>query len=126
MPLNMPRMLSRRTAILPDAGDVVVADFPGVMGLKRQPAIVLSSDAYHAARPDVILGLVTSQTGSATHATDCLLHDWSAAGLLLPSAFRAFLVTLPRSAVSARIGQLSSRDLDAVRHCMRTALLDLP
>lgn len=55
-----------------------------------------------------------------------VLQDWSAVGLRLPSAFRAFLVTLPRSAVSAKIGSLTSRDLDGVRQCVKTALLDLP
>ncbi|HEX5445031.1 MAG TPA: type II toxin-antitoxin system PemK/MazF family toxin [Pirellulales bacterium] len=111
---------------MPDAGDVVVADFPGVMGVKRRPAVVVSSLAYHSARPDVILGLITSKTAGASAATDYVLQDWSAAGLRLPSAFRAFLVTLPRSSVSAKIGTLSTRDLDQVRRCLKAALLDLP
>jgi mRNA interferase MazF len=29
-------------------GDVVVVDFPGVMGIKRRPAVVVSSDTYHS------------------------------------------------------------------------------
>ena len=29
------------------AGDVVVADFPGITGVKRRPAVVVSTDAYH-------------------------------------------------------------------------------
>ena len=41
-------------------GDVVVLEFPGAMGLKRRPAIVLSSHLYHLHRPDLILGLVTT------------------------------------------------------------------
>jgi mRNA interferase MazF len=110
---------------VPNAGDVVVADFPGVMGVKRRPAVVLSSDAYHSARPDVIIGLITSQTASAIGPTDCALLDWSAAGLRLPSAFRAFLVTLPRPSVSAKIGRLSDRDFDAVKQRLRTALVDI-
>jgi mRNA interferase MazF len=43
------------------SGDIVVADFPGVQGLKRRPAIVVSSDDYHQSRPDVILGLITTK-----------------------------------------------------------------
>ncbi|HVC98182.1 MAG TPA: type II toxin-antitoxin system PemK/MazF family toxin [Pirellulales bacterium] len=68
-----------------DAGDVVVADFPGAMGVKRRPAVVLSSSTYHTVRPDVIIGLITSQTASAAGPTDYLLLDWAAAGLRLPS-----------------------------------------
>lgn len=111
--------------MLADAGDIVVADFPGAMGLKRRPAVIVSSSVYHATRPDVILGLITSQTASAVGATDYVLRDWSNAGLHLPSAFRAFLVTLPRAAVSAKIGTLTARDLDGVRQCVKAALLDM-
>ena len=46
-------------------GDLVVADFPGVTGVKRRPAVILSSDLYHASRPDCILGIITSQTAAA-------------------------------------------------------------
>jgi Uma2 family endonuclease len=35
-------------------GDVVTVDFPGVTGVKRRPAVVLSSATYHANRPDVL------------------------------------------------------------------------
>jgi len=65
-------------------GDVVVVDFPGVMGIKRRPAVIVSSDAYHSARPDVILGLITSQVAGSIGSTDHALADWSAAGLRLP------------------------------------------
>ncbi|WNN92036.1 type II toxin-antitoxin system PemK/MazF family toxin [Gloeocapsopsis dulcis] len=40
----------------------MTVDFPGVTGIKRRPAVVLSSDTYHANRPDVIVGLITTQT----------------------------------------------------------------
>jgi mRNA interferase MazF len=43
-------------------GDVVVLDFPGVTGVKRRPTVVLSSAVYHTSRPDVVVGLITSQT----------------------------------------------------------------
>jgi mRNA interferase MazF len=108
-----------------NAGDVVVADFPGVQGVKRRPAVMLSSDLYHNTRPDVILGLITSQTAAAIEPTDYPLQDGAVAGLHLASAFRAFLVTVPRSAISAVIGRLSVRDWDAVRARVRTALIDL-
>jgi mRNA interferase MazF len=55
-------------------GDVVTVDFPGVTGIKRRPAVVLSSDAYHAVRPDTIVGLITTQT-TALGATDYVLQE---------------------------------------------------
>lgn len=105
-------------------GDVVWLDFPGAMLTKRRPAVIISSAIYHAARPDVILGLVTSQTGKAIGPTDCQLNDWSAAGLKVPSAFRAFLVTVPRSAIISHAGRLSDRDWQAVCRCVQDALAD--
>ena len=106
-------------------GEVVVVDFPGVTGVKRRPAVVLSSDAYHASRPDVIVGLITSQTAAAIGPTDYALQDWAAAGLRVASAFRSFFATLPMSAHPVQVGRLSDRDWKAVRACVKTALAAL-
>jgi mRNA interferase MazF len=38
-----------------EPGDIVTVDFPGVTGIKRRPAVVLSSAAYHVTRPDTIV-----------------------------------------------------------------------
>ncbi len=52
-----------------DPGDVVTADFPGVMGIKRRPCVVISSTLYQRTRPDVILGLLQSEhtSGPSLH-----------------------------------------------------------
>ncbi len=100
-------------------GDVVVADFPGITGTKRRPALVVSTDTYHAARPDVILGLLKGQVAVATSPTDHHLQDWSHAGLHVPTAFRTFLITLPRVDVIARIGHLSEQDWAEVQSRLR-------
>jgi mRNA interferase MazF len=65
----------------PSPGTVVVIDFPGVATTKRRPALVVSTDLYHANRPDLILGLLTSEVAQATGPTDYGLQDWAAAGL---------------------------------------------
>ena len=100
----------------------MVVDFPGVTGIRRRPAVVVSSAAYHSARPDVIVGLITSQITGAIASTDHALADWSAAGLRLPSLFRSFLVTVPQTAVYHVAGHLSDRDWLAVRARLGTAL----
>lgn len=102
-------------------GDVVTADFPGATGIKRRPAVVLSTDLYHRTRPDVLLGLITSRTTGAVQPSDYLLRDWADAGLRRRSAFRAFLVTLPETAVIV-IGHLSEQDWRGVRHSLQQAL----
>ena len=78
-----------------NVGNVVVIDFPGVTGIKRRPAVVLSSAVYHASRPDVVVGLITSQT------------------------------TLPPSAHPVVVGHLSDRDWQGVRVGVKTALAAL-
>ena len=103
------------------AGDVVAADFPGVTGIKRRPAIVVSTDVYHAHRPDVIICLLTTQITSATAPTDYVLRDWTAAGLHRPSASRSFLATVPTAGITA-IGHLSDHDWQEVQARLERAL----
>lgn len=88
---------------------------------KRRPALVVSSDVYHTSRPDVILGLITSRIQDATAPTDYLLLDWKEASLHHPSAFRAYLVTLPYHTVST-IGKISERDWQVVQSRIRKAI----
>lgn len=104
-----------------DPGDVVTVDFPGATGIKRRPAVIVSTAVYHASRPDVILGLLTSQSGKASAPTDYLLQDWTAAGLHSPSLFRSFLATLPASNIRV-IGKLSDRDWREVQARLQIAL----
>jgi mRNA interferase MazF len=107
-----------------NSGDVVTVDFPGVTGIKRRPAVVLSSATYNAIRPDVIVGLITTQT-TALGTTDYVLQDWVAAGLRVASIFRSFIVTVPPSANLVLIGRLSERDWKEVRACLKIAFTDL-
>ena len=102
-------------------GDVVTVEFPGVNGVKRRPAVVVSTELYHRTRPDIILGLLTSQTINTTLPSDHAVHDWQAAGLNKPSVFRTFLATMPATALTL-IGQLSDSDLEAVQHCLQASL----
>jgi mRNA interferase MazF len=103
-------------------GDVVWIEFPGVVQTKRRPAVVLSSATYHSTRPDIIVGLITSQTSKSSSPTDHFIQDWHAAGLRVPSAFRAFIVTLPRSAVVSTMGTLGLKDWNEVVSRVKLAL----
>jgi mRNA-degrading endonuclease toxin of MazEF toxin-antitoxin module len=104
-----------------DPGDVVLLSFPGIKQTKVRPAVILSSRIYNRARPDLILGLVTSQINKAVGPTDHLLQDWSQARLTRPSAFRAYFVTLPKSVVRFRVGKLTDRDWRGVQEKTKLA-----
>ena len=101
-------------------GDVVVIDFPSVTEVKRRPTVIVSSVIYHTSRPDVIVGLLTSQS-VALAPTDYMLQDWVQAGLRVPSIFRSFFATLPASTPPVLVGHLSDRDWQGVCACVRLA-----
>ena len=106
---------------MPSPGDVVILNFPGANATKRRPGVVVSSDLSHLHRPDIIVGVVTSNLAAANSPTDYVLQDWSASGLQIQSAFRAYLVTTLPSA-TRHIGRLTARDWDAVRQRVRLSL----
>src|SRR5688500_13933547 len=95
-------------------GDVVTVDFAGAAGIKRRPAVVVSSDLYHANRPDIIVGVLTTNIAASTGPTDYLLQDWKAAGLHAPTAFRSFFGMTTPAAVRV-IGRLADPDWQQVR-----------
>lgn len=102
-------------------GDVVTVEFPGAIRRKRRPAVVVSTTLYHAARPDVVLALLTSQIGTASASTDYALQDWEAAGLHQPTACRVFLATVPAVNIS-QVGRLTDRDWEEVKERIRLSL----
>ena len=103
------------------AGDIVAVDFPGITGIKRRPVVVISTVEYHNHRPDIIVGILTSQIAAATTPLDHILNDWALAGLRQSSAFRSFLATLPATAAQP-IGRCSDRDWLAIQACLARAL----
>jgi mRNA interferase MazF len=102
-------------------GDVIMTTFAGVIETKRRPAVVLSSATYHALRPDIIAGLLTTKMQNLGD-TDYILQDWKEAGLREASAFRTYIITLPPSTKSSYVGHLSERDWHGVRQAVKTSL----
>jgi mRNA interferase MazF len=99
-------------------GDVVVGAFPGAQVTKTRPAVVLSTEEYQRHRPDVVVGLITTQAPKPLAPTDCALRDWKQAGLRAASYFRLFPVTLSQREVRL-IGRLSDSDWESVRVCFK-------
>ncbi|MCL4835264.1 MAG: type II toxin-antitoxin system PemK/MazF family toxin [Caldilineaceae bacterium] len=108
-------------------GDIVLLPFPftDLSARKVRPAVILSSAAYHASEPDLILGAITTNLAAATAPVDYILANWQSANLRFPSAFKPLLFTLQPASVLRGIGQLSRRDLAEVDLRVRLAL-ELP
>jgi mRNA interferase MazF len=105
-------------------GDVVLIPFPytDLAASKTRPAVVVSSDIYHAARSEFLLAYVSSQLSQANPAIDYMLADWAAAGLLKPSFVRPKVTAIEPALVVYRVGALSARDLLEVDRCLRRAM----
>ncbi len=110
---------------MPNPGDVVIVDFPGAEGVKRRPAVVVSTDLYHLHRPDVMFELLTTKTTAANSPTSYMLMDWAEAGLRKWSSFRAYLVMIGKSDIHSFAGHLSQRDWHAIQQRMMAAISTL-
>ena len=103
-------------------GSIVLVPFPVTdqTTVKKRPAIVVSSDAYHHDRQDVILMAVTSQVRSATGVGECAIGGWKDAGLLKPSVVKPVVATLERHLVLRTLGTLRDDDRSALRRALLT------
>jgi mRNA interferase MazF len=105
-------------------GDVLLVPFPfsDLSTSKVRPAVVVSSDTYHATEPDLLLAALTTKVNTATRPTDYVLADWAQAGLRYSSALKLVLFTLAPERVEFRIGALTVHDLAEVDRRLRLAL----
>jgi mRNA interferase MazF len=106
---------------MPGPGDVVVCDFMGDQGVKRRPAVIVSTDVLHASGADVVAAELTTQLAKAGQPTSYALQDWSAAGLHQPSVFRCYF-SMVRRAECWKIGHLSDRDWREAQARLRAGL----
>jgi mRNA interferase MazF len=105
-------------------GDVVLVPFPFTdqTASKKRPAVVVSSDAYHRDRPDVILMAVTSQVRPAVGLGEVAVQHWKEAGLLKPSVLKPLLATVERRLVIRKLGKLEAPDRVALLRGLKTIL----
>lgn len=93
-------------------GDIVLVPFPFTdqSAAKKRPAVVISSEAYHQQRPDLIIMAITSQVKPAQTVGEMIVQDWQGAGLLKPSAVKPVITTIERRLVINKLGQLNDDD----------------
>lgn len=98
-------------------GDVVLVPFPFTdqSGLKRRPAVVVSSAEYHVQRRDLMIMAITGQIHPRPLLGEFTVADWKKAGLLAPSVVKPVVTTIERRLVLKRLGQLQQADLRSLR-----------
>jgi mRNA interferase MazF len=105
-------------------GDVLLVPFPFAdqSGIKKRPAVVVSSSGYNANRRDVLIMAITSQVRVPLGFGEAMVADWQAAGLIKPSVFKPVLTTLEQGLAVRVMGQLSTADLRTLREVIAKAL----
>jgi len=98
-------------------GDIVLVPFPFTdqTGIKKRPAVIVSSAAYNSARRDVMIMAVTSQARPAGAIGEVQVKDWKGAGLIKPSVVKPVITTIEQALVIRRLGQLKKEEQEALR-----------
>ena len=104
-------------------GDVVLVSFvfSEETGVKRRPAVIVSSDAYHQGREEAIIAAITSRTDRLL-VGDHLIGEWRAAGLLFPSVATGIIRTIKQGMIARKLGVLSQVDMQAIDGKLRVVL----
>jgi mRNA interferase MazF len=104
-------------------GDVILVGFifADETGVKRRPALIISSDSYHTGRGEAIIAAITSRTDRVS-VGDHPISDWRSAGLLLPSVSTGIIRTIKTNLVDRKLGFMSRPDMEAIDSKLRLVL----
>ena len=103
-----------------DFGDIVLVPFPFTdqSGVKKRPAVIVSSAAYNAARLDLILMAVTSRARPVTTFGELAISEWQKAGLLKVSVIKPVMATVEKRLIIRQLGRLESADRTDLKKIM--------
>jgi len=104
-------------------GDIILVNFAfsDETGVRRRPAVIISSDAYHQGRQEVIIAAITSRTDRILIG-DHLIKDWEGTGLLFPSVLTGIIRTIKQGMIAGKLGIMLKADMEAVDANLRLAL----
>ena len=94
-------------------GEVVLVPFPFTdqSGVKKRPAVIVSSASYNANRRDLIIMAITSQVRQPLGFGEALVSDWQTSGLIKPSVLKPVFTTIEQGLVVQTMGTFSTSDL---------------
>ena len=98
-------------------GDVVLVPFPFTdqSGVKKRPAVVVSSARYHTERRDLVIMAITSQLRPLPAFGEFTVAEWKKAGLIAPSAVKPVFTSIEKRLVLKKLGQLQPADVRFLR-----------
>jgi mRNA interferase MazF len=105
-------------------GDVVLVEFQFTDRpvAKNRPALVVSSNAYHASRREVIIAAITSRIRDPMLTGDHLIGQWKQCGLPKPSVVTGIIRTVKASMIGRTLGVMPKDDLNGYRRVLGQAL----
>jgi len=89
---------------------------------KKRPAVVVSSNAYNNARPDVVLMAITGHLSTYPRIGEVVVTDWRDAGLLKASTIKPILATIEKRLIMRTLGHLKQPDSLSLRNSLKTTL----
>ena len=78
--------------------------------------------AYNAVKPDVVVMAITSQLRASATLGEVWVQDWTAAGLIKPSAVKPVFATLERSLIVRQLGALNATDRTSLKKAIGETL----
>ena len=105
-------------------GDVILLSYPfgEGAGVRKRPALVVSSSAFNQETGELIIAQITSRVSAPARAGDYNLAEWREAKLPRPALVRARLATLARPLVLRRLGSLSEADYQGALAALKAQL----
>lgn len=104
-------------------GDVVLVGFvfTDETGVRRRPAVIISSEAYHQGRQETIIVAITSRTDRVL-VGDHSISGWREAGLLSPSVATGIIRTIKQAMITRKLGAMPHADMKAIDSSLRLSL----
>jgi mRNA interferase MazF len=104
-------------------GDVVLVGFifADESGVKRRPAVIISSEVYHSGRDEAIIAAITSRTDRVL-VGDHLIDDWQGAGLLFPSVATTIIRTIKQGMLTRKLGSMPIPDMETIDSKLKLVL----
>ena len=82
--------------------------------------MVVSSEAYNSARPDIVLMAATSHMSAHPRMGEVVVSEWKEAGLLKASTIKPILATIEKTLVVRLLGHLGMMDIQALKDTLQT------
>jgi len=104
-------------------GDIVLVSFvfADETGIKRRPAVIISSNIYHQQRQEAIVSAITSRVDRIL-VGDYLISGWREVGLLFPSVATGIIRTIKQGMIAQKLGAMPQPDMEAMNSKLRVAL----